>query len=473
MREREREMTEKRIVVSKNLAKKLARKVRRLDRRREAASRVRNERFEVRERLMEKARKRIRKNDVATVLTNSGIVTRLREDVPSYDGFEIVESDGSAVLLRRMLKEEEEEELVLKCSIGDENLLVTIGPFIRALVRLNTKIDPRRIRVVVDYNVMNDKKRDDEQILRLRRNVVHRIVRNSMGSALLLDLVVLVPKWLWSRGRDIMSEEDIRKEKRDSYPSVHVLCRENYCFDKTTGFQPKTISSKTCRYGGIVIPSNTLNSFDPKRMHLDIDIKSRTTTFQMTPMLFQLQQKSFMTTRTTTSSSMLIKHVVCVEKEPNLHRVVNLFNVYDRLSNLVLCTHDKFVKRYREVVSSDMKVYREEKEKVLPLVLSINQAFEYIENVRKLGHEIVAFDLHEKALTLKPSSSLSSLLKNIMNITATTTTTAALCWGFESSGIPSKWIKSKDTRLQIQSRSSLNLASAISIALHANTPTTT
>ena len=98
----ERTMSEKGKTMSKNLAKKMARKARRKERRREEAMRIRNGRSEVRKRIVENARKRIGdEKDVAmTILTNSGIVSRLREDVPTYPGFELIESDGGAVLLR-------------------------------------------------------------------------------------------------------------------------------------------------------------------------------------------------------------------------------------------------------------------------------------------------------------------------------------------------------------------------------------
>ena len=452
-------------IISKNLAKKMARKARRKEGRREVAMRIRKSRSEIRERIIANARKRVGDEDVSmTVLTNPGIVSRLREDVPTYSGFQFIESDGGAVLVKHLLSKK--DEMVLRISIRDEDLLVTIGPFIRALVRLNTKIDPRRIRAVVDCDITCEKTMSDEQVLRLRRNIIHRIVRNSMGSALLINLVVLVPKWMWSRGRDIADESILRQEKRDTYPNVSMTCRETYHF-KTRAFQPKTILSKTCRYGGIMIPTNTLNSFDPKHMHLKIDIKTRTTTFQMTPVLFQLQRMCFDSASILTStiptmmrnSERSSKHIVCVEKEPNLHRVVNLFNVYDRLDDLILCTHEKFTSRYREVVSSDIKFYRGESCASTRRVLSIEKAYEYVQITRQNNYDIVAFDIHDKAFILRPPSkdvpfSMGQLKDRIV------------CWGFESKGIPSKWIVCGDTRIQIESRSSLNLASAISIALH-------
>ena len=455
-------MSSEKGVTSKNFAKKMARKARRKERRREEAMRIRNGRSEVRKRIVENARKRIGdEKDVAmTILTNSGIVSRLREDVPTYTGFELIESDGGAVLLRRELSKK--DDLVLSISIRDLDLLVTTGPFVRALVRLNTKIDPRNIRVVVDVDVECEKTMSDEQVLRLRRNIIHRILRNSMGSALLVNLHILVPKWMWSRGRDIADETVLSQEKRDSYPSVNMWCKESYNFN-TKAFQPKIILSKTCRYGGIVIPTNTLDTFDSKRMHLDIHIKTRTTTFQLTPVLFQLQRLGLSTSTTNsmtrTTKTTTSKHIVCVEKEPNLHRVVNLFNVYDRLNDLVLCTHEKYLSRYRVVVKSDIEYYRGES-CASPRVFSIDKTYEYVRASRK-HNDIVAFDLHDKAFMLRPPSSKDSSLLQLEE-------NSIVCWGFESTGIPSKWIESDDRRVQIESRSSLNLASAISIALHSN-----
>ena len=210
-----------------------------------------------------------------------------------------------------------------------------------------------------------------------------------------------------------------------------------------------------------MIPTNTLDTFDSKQMHLDIHIKTRTTTFQMTPILFQLQrvgQFSTPSSTTTTTKTTTSKHIVCVEKEPNLHRVVNLFNVYDRLNDLILCTHEKYLSRYRDVVKSDIEYYRGES-CASPRVFSIDKTYEYVRASRK-HNDIVAFDLHDKALILRPPSTKDSPLLKLEN--------GIVCWGVESTGIPSKWIESDDKRVQIESRSSLNLASAISIALHSN-----
>ena len=92
-------------IISKNLAKKMARKARRKEGRREVAMRIRKSRSEIRERIIANARKRVGDEDVSmTVLTNPGIVSRLREDVPTYSGFQFIESDGGAVLVKHLLR---------------------------------------------------------------------------------------------------------------------------------------------------------------------------------------------------------------------------------------------------------------------------------------------------------------------------------------------------------------------------------
>lgn len=434
------------------------------------------ERADRRDRLLRLAREKVdvsKMYDSYTVLTHTGITARLREDVTSYDGFTLFEiREEGGVLVRESLPRRASYAspyvVTIVIVVNDLDLIATIGPFVRTLVRLMTRVDARRIRVVVDLCGIPLHGRT--------RNVPHKLVRNSMGAALFLDITVRLPS---SAAPFSVDESGVR----DTYPTIRVVRRVEA--DASVPFRPR-LTQRCDRLGhemGVLVPRGTLRGFDPNRHYLEFTIRGRMSTVCLTPVLFQLSNLLMTTidddedSNEDSDDSCTIsdgvgnaRHVVCVEKVPNLHRVMSLFDTYGRISDLIICTRPSLAMRFAEIVKNDVRIMREKRASsstcdVVPPVWTIERAQRTLSEMRDTGStRIVEFDLHERAMTLCSSQRESVAARALRSARS------CIIWGFESDGIPKSMTRDDDMRIQIESRSSLNLVASLSIALHASVP---
>eukprot|EP00940_MAST-03C_sp_MAST-3C-sp2_P002246 g2246.t1 len=343
--------------------------------------------------------------DTLTVIRNPGIIERLLNDVHSYEGFKMYDistEEDSAAILTRKLRRVKNGRCTIFLTVRDVSILPSIGPFLRTLVRLMKDVDPRQLRVLVDltFDAKSTSASDDA---RRYENMAHILVRNSMGAALFLDMTLL--------------------SKRS------------------------------------------------------VDLKTRNTTFHLSPLLFHLVRRissgmPFVSTPkatkvgipplASTSKGESATHIVCVEKLPNLYRVLSLFNTYGLLRRLIICTHAKLCDRFRKVAREETRKLSSSVE-VCRIIDEIDAA-DTIENIRKQSvASVVAVDLDPAALVLRYDDCGSDkILRYLRN------SVGCVVWGFEKGGIPRSLVSSEDTKIQIDSRSSLNLVAALSIVLHAS-----
>lgn len=480
---------------SKNEDRRLRRKARRNRQKRARKESERNRKKERRKRLRRLVEEteagdveRTDRSVVRTILTNPGIISRVRSDVSRYDGFDVryANRDGVevAILYRQKAVSDPRESrrhpgIVVRCVIRDASLVPTVGPFIRTLVRLVTDMDTRNISFVVDldFEFPDPHGRSVGAERRYCRNVVHMLVRNSMGAALFLNLTVIVRE----RSRDDGDEGhkygddddggDVDDDERDTYPSVVVVERSRWSI-ATIPFRPKM--NRRDATSGYLIPASVLQGFDATRMHLQIDVRGRSDTFHMSPILFHLacrlgQTKTKKSSTTsdaaasTTSPSASALHIVCVEKPPNLHRILSLFRTYNLLSRLYICARSTQIELFREIVANDVQILSngDRRSRANVRVCSFEEAASVVRSVRKISpSSAVAVDVDPAAIVLRfdDRDRLLPLLRNPRG---------CVLWGFEKDGIPACLAASTDSKVEVKCRSSLNLAVAVSIVLHA------
>lgn len=407
----------------------------------------------------------------------------------------------------------------LHLHIQNESLLPTIGPLLRTLLRLAVQIPPQSLRAILYCDFILDplqklskmsalQQREhlglqEEIAARKMVNAVHMLVRNSMGSALCLDVVLVLPCYWKRRDCDDDGKESVPISKiavaqamennRDAcYPSVQLEERKD-----------SVIVSNSCVNN---IGSNLDGGMESSSIHLSVSTRMCTVRHQ--PLLFrwvnQLGGEHSMRTGDAEEAvhsilspqSRLHDHnmpliVACVEKPGNLHRILMLCYQYQArvssiLSNLIVVMpgdgdhsdikqlFQKAVGHFREtILNQDSSNDEDADDGCLPTLTYEGEAVTLIhtrlnrhsgEQDRKTAspHEpsIIGIDLHEIALTLSGCDDTCQAQVALVNADV-------IVFGYESTGIPQNIDQILNSWIQIPSRSSINLVAAMSIILDA------
>ncbi len=491
---------------------------------------------------------------IATRLTNPGIIDRLEQDIQDYlhkFGFRIsrdcnddVDQTPSqldrAVLFIPTLPysyPNDADEYTTTASISNtnqsisgpvgtlhlhvqnESLLPTIGPLLRTLLRLAVHIPPQSLRAILycDFTLDPLQKlskmsalqqrehlgKQEEIAARKMMNAVHMLVRNSMGSALCLDMVLVMPCYWKRRDCDDDGKESVPISKfaveqamesnRDAcYPSIHLEER----IDSEIDFNSSVNDIDSVLDDGI------------KSSSIHLSVSTRMCTVRHQPLLFRWvsqlgSEQSMMvgdakeTVHSTLSPQLLVHDhkmpliVACVEKPGNLHRILMLCHQYqDRdssiLSNLIVIMPDDgehsdikqlfqgAVDHFREtILNQDSTNDEDADDGCLPTLTYEGEAVTLIQTrlnrhtMRQDGRtasphdpSIVGIDLHKSALTLSGSDNACQAQVALVNADV-------IVFGYESTGIPQIIDEILNSWIQIPSRSSINLVAAMSIILDA------
>jgi len=254
-----------------------------------------------------------------------------------------------------------------------------------------------------------------------------------------------------------------------------------------------------------------LQNFHPAQHYISLNVSTRMCTVRLTPLLYHLSQRLLegdiprTITRTqppNTSSIVSPKQqqqhqpqhspliMVCLEKIANLYRVIMLLRDYGGLSStlvqrnlVVVCKSKSVAQRFHSEAQTfiSKKLFVEEKDErgesllippnFLVRVVSIEEAREIL--VNDIVHSsqpqqhsekiVIGFDLHEHAHTLGQSNN-NNHHDNPTNVILGSA--GAVILGYESDGIPDKLQQLISHYVQIQSRTSVNVVAAFSIALH-------
>lgn len=412
---------------------------------------------------------------IYTRISNKGIADRLKKDVVCFEayGFEYKQREEDALFVARMDRTEKPLASV-EIQVKDASLVSSIGPFLRALVRLCVDpIDPRSLRASV---VIHECRKQDK--IRSIAHEIHMLIRNSMGAALFLDLHITIPPG--------MAKEKILDKMKDNddgcyeYPSV-ILHDSDY--GEQDGRDPFIIDLGLLQESPNIPPIVTkplskeaLYEFDPKVHYLSLHVTTRMCTVRLTPLIYHLSQRLLRNNNNVAEQSDLQNSqnqshpliVVCLEKVSNLYRILMLMRDYGGVLSigkqlvLVCDVHsvDRFDSAAKDFVTKNFlplyesNTFEHDRKSIFPKVISIENASIEL----ALLSRVVGIDLHEDAKTLVAYDNTAiSILASAQ----------AIVFGFESDGIPEKVNQCIFQYVQVQSRTSINVVAAVAIFLHA------
>jgi len=458
---------------------------------------------------------------VETTLTNPGIIDRLEQDITDYlspFGFsierqeivdEIVVSSNNnskcnnnnrsrAVLTSPSLPEDG-PICTMHLHIHNESLIPTIGPLLRTYLRLSSPlISPIKLRCILHCNFTLDpiskytkmNTTQQNQVLKQQEELsakkiiqhIHMIIRNSMGAALCIELVFVLPCY-WRRRVDSTTDESSRLRVSISTEPVRKAMQNNLdaCYPSVQ----------------LVEQSSKKNMDRDNDTCLHLDVKTRMCTVRHQPLLFRwlstLDGSITNDQRDTLNEIQPQPHdrettpliVACIEKVANLHRILMLLHGYDKseddnstslFSKVVIVLpngieKDKTLSEFNDAIDNFHKVIIDQQEShgrmYRPTLVYEDQAVEKISSMIDTTPpsdqpSIIGIDLHPDALTFKgdyrthPSSALQQMRESL-----------AIVFGYESTGIPEVIRSLLNSWVQIPSRSSINVVAAMSIILDA------
>ncbi|KAL7518407.1 hypothetical protein ACHAWX_003236 [Stephanocyclus meneghinianus] len=300
-------------------------------------------------------------NQTKITLTNPGIISRLHQDINGYlslFGYRLRFSTQSspskggintvtAVLTVPLLSNSSSIK-TLHIFNHDENLMPTIGPLIRTYLRLSdVRLHPKKLRAIVDCQFIirpKDKITDtlEQTVAKRMAHHIHMLIRNSMGSALCLDLAVVLPGYSCeNRSLTTLAIMHAMEDNSDAcYPCVKLRERDSAEFNDTSN---DLESLKKCNL-----------SRDGNTLYLHI--RSRMCTVRHQPILFRWLYTSSLPSLPVTRSAVSDKTIkgdsltqqskspvsqslspvqppiviACIEKVANLHRILMLCFEYDK-----------------------------------------------------------------------------------------------------------------------------------------------
>ena len=488
---------------------------------------------------------------IATTLTNPGIIDRLEQDIQDYlheFGFSVQREernsnhpeasagDDRAVLHIPTLPSDTASNYntnngdqagpigTLHLHIKDESLVPTVGPLLRTLLRLAVSIPPQQLRAILYCDFILDPlhklskmstlqqrqqlEQQEEIASRKMVNAIHMLVRNSMGSALCLDMVAMLPCY-WRRKvrgeyNHIINNNSMYE--KESVPISTLKVKQAMENNPDAANYPSIHLMQHQRLDNEVLNSDTWSS------SIELDVSTRMCTVRHQPLLFRWvnqiccpgrsTQTPSSTSSTPSSCSDDDQHmpliIACIEKPGNLHRVLMLCHDYmscttKALSNLIVVMPNEdsgslkhrfqgAIDHFRDIIlrqENDDSCEINDQD-YLPTLMYEDDAVELIQArlQQQNGADailpspdtestVVGIDLHPTALTLSGSNYTSKILspaqEALMNA-------GAIVFGYESTGIPpnidEQLLKLK-SYVQIPSRSSINLVAAMSIIFDA------
>lgn len=269
---------------------------------------------------------------IEILLTNPGIISRLDQDIDDYltsFGYCLKYSNvnaGTAILTIPQLLLDTIPIKTLHIHTHVEDLIPTIGPLIRTYLRLSDgNLHPKKLRAIVDcrFSIHCKDAPDtdttcEETAAKKMAHHIHMIIRNSMGSALCLDFMLVLP--LYSNDNRSLSIQQVE-----------------------TAMESNT---DTC-YPCVVLKERALHESELERNSgttLHIHVNSRMCTVRQQPNLFRwlstpstgLEFKCEANGHNDTAIQLMtpLVHypvvITCIEKVANLHRILMLCYDYDK-----------------------------------------------------------------------------------------------------------------------------------------------
>jgi len=409
----------------------------------------------------------------------------------------------------------------------------TVGPLLRTYVRLShNMVSPMRLRAIVDCDFImivddeddvakckariqreesedrNNEMESGDYLTRSTTTIaasrmahhVHMLVRNSMGSALCLDLIVVLPRYrvrirIYTTKMD--GQHHDKEKKKDE---TKIMALSSHSVELAMQHNPDacypSIRMVDCQYAGIEI----FDKMDAATTVVLV-VRTRMCTVLHSPLVFKwLYSLSSASDTSIHLSEPIVRRdyedtkaalpivVACIEKVANLHRLLMLCHNLDinLLSNIVVVLPNVVtdgrrkdeirLREFEDAVDNFFKVVVNCHHK--PTIVHEDRAFHIISDMMsERSHamttssaivscsrlrSMVGIDLHPSALTLEGNymTTTSPALRKLRNADA-------ILFGYESTGIPDVLTNPLNAWVQIPSRSSINVVAAMSIIFDA------
>ena len=475
---------------------------------------------------------------IATQLTNPGIIDRLDQDIQDYlhefgfsiqreyecDNDDMPRKDKAVIFIPALpyyFHPRNEDGCNAKTSyesiatttsdgpigtlhlhIQNELLVPTIGPLLRTLLRLAVHIPPQRLRAILYCDFVFDPLHKFSKMSLLQRrqhmeqqediaarkmaNAVHMLVRNSMGSALCLDLAILLPCYWRRRSNEKepvpLSKVSVEQAMENGYQSIQLVERNNHDFFTSHHTNSSSIqlhaSTRMCTVRHQPLLFRWINQICCDQSARDAETVAPTALFSSSPSLVHDRQMPLI--------------VACVEKPGNLHRILMLCHDYLSLSATVLCNlivvmsidgerhgvkqlFQGAIHHFCETVLREggahgkdcledfLPTLMYEDEAAMLIQTRLNQHGESRDKKRLSSPQtpsLIGIDLHPNALTLSGSYYMSETLSPAQEALLHAD---AIVFGYESIGIPPNVGAILNSWVKIPSRSSINIVAAMSI----------
>ena len=247
---------------------------------------------------------------------------------------------------------------ILHLTIHDASLLATVGPLLRTFLRLTPHhIHPQQLRTVIRCNFSLDAlekinkmsldqkldhlNRQEEVNARRMTHYVHMLVRNSMGSALCLQLVIVLPCY-WRRKSALEENVVTINGGNSSYNRTNVPITVNSVMmamrNNPDACYPTVQLIEQCDTAGMTEDHPLNGELDPTALCLNV--RTRMCTVRHQPLIFRwisswqnhtINQPCEVMHPEPQRVRRLPLIVTCIEKVGNLHRILML--LYDHHEN--------------------------------------------------------------------------------------------------------------------------------------------
>jgi hypothetical protein len=410
---------------------------------------------------------------------------------------------------------------ILHLTIHDASLLATVGPLLRTFLRLTPHhIHPQHLRTVIRCNFSLDAlekinkmsldqkldhlNRQEEVNARRMTHYVHMLMRNSMGSALCLQLVIVLPCY-WRRKSALEENVVTINGGNSSYNRTNVPITVNSVMmamrNNPDACYPTVQLIEQCDTAGMTEDHPLNGELDPTALCLNV--RTRMCTVRHQPLIFRwisswqnhtINQPCEVMHPEPQRVRRLPLIVTCIEKVGNLHRILMLLydhheNYYTKSASERMSTTELVIvmpmddKSRRNVVDAVDFIgeergsqHHEDRENCIrPILVYEAEAARIISELviqrqttcsTQALPRFVGIDLHPDAHTLVGDYATASPTSPALQ---TVRDADVILFGYESTGIPNNIAQLVNSWVQIPSRSSINVVAAMSIVLDALT----
>jgi hypothetical protein len=364
-------------------------------------------------------------------INTPSIINRLKAEMDHYDYTSFTETSDKVTITKENTKK---FKLKFKINIVEYNKLEVIGSFIRTTVRMLNNFNPNDILFILDYSKCD---------IKMVNQLIKKLISNSTTSAIFTNTII------------VLNQSNYTKIK--IYDNLCIDIIDNETMNKLLeNYKPLYVKN----YNGL-IEKNLFDLFCSHKQYILLDCDSINFSIIYSPLIFELATYSNKRNQACTEKQLVAindidpssdrLYIVCIEKIPNMYRIIQLFIDYKLCNKLIIYSpldinNPLTIKSIKLLKDNGGVLYNKnlDESKIIDLI-----------NIKKREEKnIVSVDLDEKAIVYKYGQNITELSNSV------------IIFGFESSGIPEKIRKLSNIYVQLDSKTSINVVATVSIFLY-------